>query len=67
MTHCNAHLQVKMFGQKGVLQNITAAASRASTQKFRCCFACLFCFLFICRGGCKGERQIWREGEDEED
>lgn len=76
MTHCNEHLQVKLFGQKD--RRVTHYDHDATQAPRRDVFGyCLFfnflfsflffliilSFCFLCGGGCKGGGQIWRDGE----
>jgi hypothetical protein len=57
-THSNEHLQVRMCGQRGVLQD-TLPQITVSTKR------CLLCMCFLFGGGehCKSEGQIWGDRE----
>ena len=50
MTHCNEHLQVKLFGQKGKLWDAPQPPQQDGFVYFVCLFVC-----FFCRGHCKGQ------------
>ena len=55
MTHCNKHLQVKLFGQKGV-----CIVGHSTAFSVRFCF--LLC-VFVWGGVAKEEEWIWRDGK----
>jgi hypothetical protein len=63
MTHCNKHLQVKMFGTKSMPCDTLKLLQWDGL--FVCLFVLfgfyLFVFCFLFGGGCKGRGLIWRD------
>jgi hypothetical protein len=56
VTHCKEHLQVKSYGQNGVLFDTLQLPQRDV-------LFCSFFYLFSLPGGdCKGRGQVWRDG-----
>lgn len=60
VTHCNEHLQIKMFGQNGMLWDTLKLASTA--RVFKNLFLSFFSLACVCVCVCRGERHCRGRG-----